>query len=116
MREKNDPWFTEFDIVGSVANITDPHKVTGIDDGAPIKIRTTCNMNNNEFYVYPCVKMRGEIDQLIEHPQSQKNKNQYNENFETESSYMNYVNNIIMYIICIIVILLLGFKIFDRKK
>ena len=126
LREKDEPWFTDSDVVGSVASVTDPHKVTGIVDGTPIgTIIGILDGDEDETeapYSSPCVGREPIIGysrmQKAEKCSGKRTKNR-NENFdgetETDANYMEYVNNVIMYVMCVIILLLLVYKFADRK-
>ncbi|VBB18413.1 hypothetical protein YASMINEVIRUS_876 [Yasminevirus sp. GU-2018] len=126
LREKDEPWFTDSDVVGSVASVTDPHKVTGIVDGTPIgTIIGILDGDEDETeapYSSPCVGNEPSTGysrlQKAEKCSGKRTKNR-NENFEGESdsdaSYMEHVNNVIMYVMCVIILLLLVYKFTDRK-
>ena len=115
LKEKEEPWFTDSMIVGSAASIDDPHKITGhissIEDGT-LNDGTLCDgtVYNN-------------VDYEINAPYTSDNNKKYRdnqkpdsiENFNESETNMDYLNNNIMYIMCIILIILIMYRMIDKK-
>ncbi len=127
LKEKDDPWFLDQQIVGNVLNISDPHKVTGqlyIVDSVNNTINDSVNHSNNNSVNNTVTENNSLLNtihksKLKTKQQLIKNtkiliKDQYedldHENFDNNEEIFNY-NNIIMFIICIIILILLIYRI-----
>lgn len=104
LKEKDEPWFTNEDVVGSVANVSDPHKITG-------KLSTGTVYGDTDEIEAPftsdCV-----IDLPIGYSRAdadRKCRGEHFNNSESESN-MDYVNNVIMYVMCVLIIILLLYR------
>lgn len=106
LKEKDEPWFTDSNIVGIAASDPQPHKITGIispisEPGDDDENNAPANSDCNLITKTPIVGYsRYDIDK----------KCRKVENFESESVNMDYINNTIMYVICFIIIILLLFR------
>jgi hypothetical protein len=124
LKEKDEPWFTDSMIVGSAASIADPHKITGhistIVDGTLYDgtvYTDDLNYEINAPYTSDCV-----IDNVIGYSRSDADKKCRGdektnsiENFNEPETNTEYVNNIIMYVMCIILIILIMYRMIDKK-
>jgi hypothetical protein len=127
LREKDEPWFSDSGIVGSVASITNPHKITGIIDGENIIPLTNENVivntkinqrfgtidgNENETqspYQSVC-KSSGSGYSRYDQNNNCIGDNKVTETFVDNNTNLDYTNNCIIYAMCIIIILLLLYR------
>lgn len=129
LKERDEPWFSDYNIVGRAANVPNPYKITGIVDnlsGLPLTGTIYGDDDEiNEPYISKCVVpeplpgySRYEQDESCRGIPIRGTDVEYldkvncNENFEDESSdsNMDYTNNIIIYGMCIIIIILLLYR------
>lgn len=114
LKEKDEPWFTNKDIVGEAAATTRPYKITGkrsdYDDGTIYgNIRETNAPFKSECVVpEPIIGYsREQLDNKcrgIEHFKKDE------DNSENNDTNMSYINNVILYTIFIIIIILLIYR------
>jgi hypothetical protein len=118
LKEKDEPWFTKQSIVGDAASNSRPYKITGessslannqtvFDDSVYGNIKET-----QQPFVSDCV-----IDEpVIGYSRSQLDRkcrgieNFDSEEYDDKDQHMEYFNNSVMYIICIIIIMLLIYR------
>lgn len=108
LKEKDEPWFLDVDIVGDVLHTTDPHKVTGAvnligtnyGDTDEIKMPTNSGCVTDDLIIG--YSMAGKRDKCL-------GIEKFDDDSETDVSVTNY-NNVIMYIICIIIVVLLLYR------
>lgn len=140
LREKDEPWFSKTDIVGTAASATDPYKITGIVDGkTTIPLIPLMNVDiialqdglvsddKNEMhapYLSGCVGQ----DPAPGYSRYERNKNcgrdnyvdsnedqneNYIENFNdnnNDTTNLDHINNYIIYAMCFIIILLILYR------
>lgn len=99
LREKDEPWFTDREIVGDVANHIDAHKITGLsdssfDDADSMKYISTCKTQNPKAGYSRYQKMKNCKETFV----------------GSEEEVVNNTNNIILYGLCLLLIILLIYK------
>lgn len=115
LREKDEPWFTDSDVVGSMASITDAYKITGIDLSRDPRtslhiLNGTIDGDENETnkpFISDCKGLtKG-------HSRYEQAKNCF-EAFDSENSddseYINRVNNIVLYVMCLLILLIISYR------
>jgi len=98
LREKDEPWFTDSSIVGSVASNPHAHKITGYDQFD----------ENNAPTQSDCISSTPVIGYSrfdIENKCRDTNIEKFDTNID-----MDYINNSIMYVMCFLIILLLLYR------
>ena len=119
LKERDEPWFTDSEIVGTIASITHPHKVTGIDDGrSVIPLLGTDDDDIKELnapYTSGCLVSepttgysRYEKDKNCKGDKQENFDNKYEDTHDNKN--MDYTNNVIIFTICGVIILLLLYR------
>jgi hypothetical protein len=117
LKEKDEPWFKNSSVVGSVASVSDPHKVTGKigtvhggTDEVPSPFNSDCIIDHtaprsgySRYDKYESCK-----GQQRESTGYDDSIEQFSDN-ESENSMEN-INNVIMYVLCLIIIILLFYR------
>lgn len=111
LKEKDEPWFTKTSIVGDAASNPRPHKITGqcmatdrtvFEDSVYGNIKETQQSFDSDCAVN---------QPIIGYSRSQLDRKCRGiENFDSEEYDMEYFNNSVMYIICIVIIMLLIYR------
>lgn len=122
LKEKDEPWFTDSAVVGSAASIADPHKITGqitsVIDGT-VYDGTVCDETDENYapFTSDCESKEPIIGYSREDI-AKKCGVKSIERFDDEDSTVNmdYINNSIMYVMCILIIILFVYRFTDRKK
>lgn len=106
LKENNEPWFLDASIVGTALHTTDPHKVTGT-------INTLGTIYGNDDEINMPFKSDCKTDEHIIGYSRYDKKQKCREGFDNKK--FNY-NNIIIYVMCITIILLLVFRSIKASK
>lgn len=125
LREKDEPWFADAGIVGTAASVTNPHKITGRIDGEASMPVVDMGVMSNERgethapFTTPCAVPEPEpgysrYQQMLScdgYPSRTYSDEFVDEYFNNDNNTsLDYVNNYIIYAICIIIILLLVYR------
>ena len=120
-KEKSEPWFADSSIVGSAASIVDPHKITGIItsiiDGTVYDDTVYGDEDeDNTSFISDCASKELIIgysrDDIANKCKSSIEQFEKSDNSDVR---MDYINNSIMYVMCIIIIILMVYQFADKK-
>lgn len=129
LKEKDEPWFRNVNIVGEAAMISRPHKVTGVytdNDRSMFENKTIHNgvvdgTHNdmdvvNALHTSDCVGKdtkgysRLDTERKCRGIEKFKNGNDDDCNNSNSEVKMDHINNVIMFVMCIIIIILLFYR------
>lgn len=129
LREKDEPWFTDANVVGTAASISNSHKITGIMDGKttlPLMSRDTIISRNDLVNASNLGTIDGNQKETqasfisdcktanpIGYSRYEQNQNCNKgdiEHFSDSNNNLDYINNYIIYAMCIIIIILLLYR------
>lgn len=124
LKEKDEPWFTDSSVVGSAASIVDPHKITGrittVVDGTVYDGTVYGDTDeDNASFISDCASKEPIIGYSRKDINDKCRGFDGIEGFESSDdsdTSMDYINNSIMYVMCIILIILLVYRFTDKKR
>jgi hypothetical protein len=107
LKEKDEPWFLDSNIVGNASYTPNPHKITGFIESFKLQpiasdLLPQTDLHHHQYPIRSGDKLNSKNDD------DNNNINTDDENIN-ENSETNY-NNIIMYFMCIVIIFLLIYK------